>query len=125
PLRAIRTRRHTACFSSGRCRDDRRRSMYREVVAAALPVQSPLAIRGGEEGWQSGRRPMTRIASKFGIAAALTLVAVSAAAAQVVRPTTTSTVSKGEVTPPKVDTVTVTRVDTVYQTQYRRDTITV
>jgi len=54
---------------------------------------------------------MTRIASKFGIAAALTLVAVSAAAAQV-RPTTTSTVSKGEVAP-KVDTVRI------------RDTITV
>jgi hypothetical protein len=67
---------------------------------------------------------MTRIASKFGIAAALTLVAVSAAAAQV-KPTTTSTVSKGEVVPPKVDTVYQTRVDTVYQTQYRRDTVTV
>jgi len=67
---------------------------------------------------------MTRIASKFGIAAALTLVAVSAAAAQV-RPTTSSTVSKGEVVPAKVDTVTITKTDTVYQTQYRRDTITV
>ena len=65
---------------------------------------------------------MTRIASKFGIAAALTLVAVSAAAAQV-RPTTTSTVSKGEVVPPKVDTVTVTIRDTVRL--YSRDTITV
>lgn len=65
---------------------------------------------------------MTRIASKFGIAAALTLVAVSAAAAQV-RPTTTSTVSKGEVVPPRVDTVTVTRVDTLRL--YSRDTITV
>lgn len=66
---------------------------------------------------------MTRIASKFGIAAALTLVAVSAAAAQV-RPTTTSTVSKGEVAP-KVDTVRMTVHDTVYQTRYTRDTITV
>ena len=65
---------------------------------------------------------MTRIASKFGIAAALTLVAVSAAAAQV-RPTTTSTVSKGEVAPPRVDTVRV--VDTVTVTRYSRDTITV
>jgi len=65
---------------------------------------------------------MTRIASKFGIAAALTLVAVSAAAAQV-RPTTTSTVSKGEVTPPKPDTVIVTVRDTVRL--YSRDTITV
>ena len=65
---------------------------------------------------------MTRIASKFGIAAALTLVAVSAAAAQV-RPTTTSTVSKGEVAPPKVDTVYQTRVDTLRL--YSRDTITV
>jgi hypothetical protein len=63
---------------------------------------------------------MTRFASKFGIAAALTLVAVSAAAAQV-RPTTTSTVSKGEVA--KVDTVRIT--DTVTVTNYRRDTITV
>jgi len=67
---------------------------------------------------------MTRIASKFGIAAALTLVAVSAAAAQV-NPTTKSTVSKGEVAPAKVDTVTITKTDTVYQTQYRRDTVTV
>jgi len=66
---------------------------------------------------------MTRIASKFGIAAALTLVAVSAAAAQV-RPTTTSTVSKGEVAP-RVDTVYQTRVDTVRVPEYRRDTITV
>jgi len=66
---------------------------------------------------------MTRIASKFGIAAALTLVAVSAAAAQV-RPTTTSTVSKGEVAP-KVDTVRMTVHDTVFQTRYTRDTITV
>ena len=63
---------------------------------------------------------MTRFASKFGIAAALTLVAVSAAAAQV-RPTTTSTVSKGEVL--KVDTVRIT--DTVTVTNYRRDTVTV
>jgi hypothetical protein len=64
---------------------------------------------------------MTRIASKFGIAAALTLIAVSASAAQV-RPTTTSTVSKGEVAP-RVDTVRIR--DTVTVTQYRRDTITV
>jgi hypothetical protein len=66
---------------------------------------------------------MTRIVSKFGIAAALTLIAVSTAAAQgTVRPTTTSTVSKGEVAP-RVDTVTVTRVDTVRLTQYRTDTL--
>jgi hypothetical protein len=65
---------------------------------------------------------MTRIASKFGIAAALTLVSVSVAAAQV-RPTTTSTVSKGEVVPPRVDTVRV--VDTVTVERFRRDTITV
>jgi hypothetical protein len=65
---------------------------------------------------------MTRIASKFGIAAALTLVAVSAAAAQV-SPTTRSTVSKGEVVPARVDTV--YRTDTVTVTQYRRDTVTV
>jgi hypothetical protein len=64
---------------------------------------------------------MTRFASKFGIAAALTLVAVSAAAAQV-KPTTTSTVSKGEVAP-RVDTVRVT--DTVTVERFRRDTITV
>jgi len=65
---------------------------------------------------------MTRIVSKFGMAAALTLVAVSTAAAQT-RPTTTSTVSKGEVVAPRVDTVTVYRRDTV--TLYRRDTVTV
>jgi len=65
---------------------------------------------------------MTRFASKFGIAAALTLVGVSVAAAQV-RPTTTSTVSKGEVVPPRVDTVRVT--DTVTVERFRRDTITV
>jgi hypothetical protein len=63
---------------------------------------------------------MTRIASKFGIAAALTLIAVSTAAAQV-RPTTTSTVSKGEVAPPKVDTVRMT--DTVRVPVYRTDTL--
>jgi hypothetical protein len=68
---------------------------------------------------------MTRFASKFGIAAALTLVAVSVAAAQgSVSPTTRSTVSKGEVVPPKVDTVTVTRVDTV-RLFSKPDTITV
>jgi len=65
---------------------------------------------------------MTRISSKFGIAAALTLVAVSAAAAQV-RPTTTSTVSKGEVVRPDTvrihDTVTVTGA-TVYKTDTLR-----
>jgi hypothetical protein len=65
---------------------------------------------------------MTRIVSKFGIAAALTLVAVSTAAAQT-RPTTTSTVSKGEVAPVKPETVTVTR--TIRDTLWRRDTITV
>jgi hypothetical protein len=68
---------------------------------------------------------MTRIASKFGIAAALTLGMLSTAAAQrTTPPTTTSTVSKGEVVP-KVDTVTVRVMvrDTV--TVYRRDTITV
>jgi len=65
---------------------------------------------------------MTRIASKFGIAAALTLVAMSAAAAQV-RPTTTSTVSKGEVAP-KVDTVRVHDTVTVTgATVYRTDTL--
>jgi hypothetical protein len=67
---------------------------------------------------------MTRFASKFGIAAALTLVAVSTAAAQSGRttsPTTTSSVSKGEVV--RVDTVRIR--DTVTVTQYRRDTITV
>ena len=62
---------------------------------------------------------MTRIASKFGIAAALTLIAVSTAAAQV-RPTTTSTVSKGEVAP-RVDTVRMT--DTVRVPVYRTDTL--
>ena len=67
---------------------------------------------------------MTRIVSKFGIAAALTLVAVSTAAAQrTTSPTTSSTVSKGEVVAPRVDTVRVH--DTVTVTQYRRDTITV
>jgi hypothetical protein len=65
---------------------------------------------------------MTRIASKFGIAAALTLVSVSAAAAQV-SPTTRSAVSKGEVVAPKVDTVRIH--DTVTVERFRRDTITV
>ena len=70
---------------------------------------------------------MTRIASKFGIAAALTLGVLSTAAAQgnpprTTNPTTTSTVSKGEVAP-RVDTVRITVRDTV--TMYRRDTITV
>jgi len=65
---------------------------------------------------------MTRIASKFGIAAALTLGMLSTAAAQT-RPTTTVGVSKGEVVPVKPETVFVTRRDTV--TMYRRDTVTV
>ncbi|HET9424113.1 MAG TPA: hypothetical protein VFO55_01980 [Gemmatimonadaceae bacterium] len=66
---------------------------------------------------------MTRIASKFGIAAALTLGMLSTAAAQgrTTNPTTTSTVSKGEVA--RVDTVRLTIRDTV--TVYRRDTVTV
>lgn len=64
---------------------------------------------------------MTRIASKFGIAAALTLGVLSTAAAQT-RPTTTVPLSKTE-TVVRVDTVTVVRRDTV--TMYRRDTITV
>jgi hypothetical protein len=64
---------------------------------------------------------MTRIASKFGIAAALTLVAVSTAAAQV-RPSTTSTVSKGEVM--KVDTVRIRDTVTVAgPTVYKTDTL--
>ena len=67
---------------------------------------------------------MTRIASKFGIAAALTLGMFSTAAAQrTTPPTTTSTVSKGEVVVAKPETVTVVRRDTV--TVYRRDTVTV
>jgi len=67
---------------------------------------------------------MTRIVSKFGIAAALTFGVVSTAAAQrTTTPTTTVGVSKGEVAPPRVDTVTVTRVDTVRM--FTRDTITV
>jgi opacity protein-like surface antigen len=66
---------------------------------------------------------MTRIVSKFGIAAALTLVSMSTAAAQrTTSPTTSSTVSKGEVVT-RVDTVRTTVHDTVYQ--YRRDTIRV
>jgi len=69
---------------------------------------------------------MTRIASKFGIAAALTLGMLSTAAAQGTRttpPTTTVGVSKGEVAP-RVDTVYVTRRDTITNTVYRRDTVT-
>jgi len=66
---------------------------------------------------------MTRIASKFGIAAALTLGMLSTAAAQTTRPTTTVGVSKGEVVT-KPETVTVTRVDTVRMpTVYRTDTL--
>jgi hypothetical protein len=68
---------------------------------------------------------MTRIASKFGIAAALTLGMLSTAAAQgtgrTTNPTTTSTVSKGEVAPVKPETVTVTVRDTVRM--YVRDTV--
>lgn len=67
---------------------------------------------------------MTRIASKFGIAAALTFGMLSTAAAQrTTNPTTTVGVSKGEVVPVKPETVTVFRRDTV--TLYRRDTVTV
>ncbi len=72
---------------------------------------------------------MTRIVSKFGIAAALTFGVVASAAAQGTRPgrttppTTTVGVSKGEVAPPRVDTVTVTRVDTVRM--FTRDTVTI
>ena len=67
---------------------------------------------------------MTRIASKFGIAAALTLGMLSTAAAQrTTNPTTAVGVSKGEVVPVKPETVFVTRRDTV--TMYRRDTVTV
>jgi hypothetical protein len=68
---------------------------------------------------------MTRIASKFGIAAALTLGMFSTAAAQgrTTNPSTTVGVSKGEVVPAKPETVTVVRRDTV--TVYRRDTVTV
>jgi len=60
---------------------------------------------------------MTRIASKFGIAAALTLGMLSTAAAQTgtTKPTTTVGVAKGDVTTP------VVRVDTV--TRYIRDTV--
>jgi hypothetical protein len=71
---------------------------------------------------------MTRIASKLGMAAALTLGVFSTAAAQATgtaKPTTTVGVAKGEVVTPvvKVETVTVVRRDTVIQ--YRRDTVTV
>jgi len=68
---------------------------------------------------------MTRIVSKFGIAAALTLGVFSTAAAQTTRPTQTVGVSKGEVAPTvRVDTL--WRHDTVTgPTVYRRDTITV
>jgi hypothetical protein len=69
---------------------------------------------------------MTRIVSKFGIAAALTFGVVATASAQTGRktnPTTTVGVSKGEVAAPVHDTVTVTRVDTVRM--YTRDTVTV
>jgi len=58
---------------------------------------------------------MTRIASKFGIAAALTIGMFSTASAQrTTPPTTTSTVSKGEV---------VTKTDTVKVNVYVRDTV--
>lgn len=71
---------------------------------------------------------MTRIASKFGIAAALTLGMLSTAAAQAkpkTQPTKTVPVTKeapGEVVTVH-DTVTIVRRDTV--TLYRRDTLTV
>ena len=67
---------------------------------------------------------MTRIASKFGIAAALTLGMYATAAAQVTtRPTTTVGVSKGEVVTVKPETVTVYRRDTTIV--YRRDTVNI
>jgi len=72
---------------------------------------------------------MTRIASKFGIAAALTLGMISTAAAQrtppkTTTPTTTVGVSKGEVAPVKPETVTVTIRDTVRMpTVYKTDTL--
>jgi hypothetical protein len=78
---------------------------------------------------------MTRIVSKFGIAAALTLGLLSTAAAQATKtkpapkttkPTATVPVTKevaGEVV--RVDTVTKYVHDTVTTTLYRRDTITV
>lgn len=68
---------------------------------------------------------MTRIVSKFGIAAALTLGVFSTAAAQgrTTNPTTTVGVSKGEVV--KAETVYVTRRDTITNTVYRRDTVTI
>lgn len=68
---------------------------------------------------------MTRIVSKFGIAAALTLGLSATAAAQVrtTPPTTTVGVAKGEVAPTvRVETLTVYRRDTL--TVYRRDTLT-
>jgi len=67
---------------------------------------------------------MTRIASKFGIAAALTLGMISTAAAQrTTNPTRPVEVSKGEVVTVKPETVYVTRRDTV--TMRYRDTVTV
>src|SRR5438874_3974886 len=72
---------------------------------------------------------MTRIVSKFGIAAALTLGMLSTAAAQKTRTTPPSKkvpVTKeqpGEVVPVH-DTVTVTVHDTITNTVYRRDTLT-
>jgi len=71
---------------------------------------------------------MTRIVSKFGIAAALTLGMVATAAAQgQAKPTKTVPITKeapGEVVPIH-DTVTVTVHDTTVVTNYRRDTLTV
>lgn len=76
---------------------------------------------------------MTRIVSKFGIAAALTLGLLSTAAAQATKtstkkpaaPTRTVPVTKeGEVVAPRVDTVTRVVHDTVTNTVYRRDTLT-
>ena len=73
---------------------------------------------------------MTRTVSRFGIAAALTLGMVATAAAQTkpkATPTKTVPVTKevaGEVVT-KVDTVRLTVHDTVTNTVYRRDTLTI
>jgi hypothetical protein len=68
---------------------------------------------------------MTRIASKFGIAAALTLGVLSTAAAQRNPPTTTEKISKGDVVVTRVDTVWRRDTITVTNTIVRRDTVTV
>jgi opacity protein-like surface antigen len=71
---------------------------------------------------------MTRIVSKFGIAAALTLGMLSTAAAQTRTTPPTKKVPVTKEAPGEVvtvhDTITVTRVDTVTNTVYRRDTLT-